>query len=222
MKSISTLACASILLLVSMISFAETRGNKAPAKSTGVSTALPSPQDSNATPEAAPADVDSIDHIMKAVYDVISGPAGQKRNWDRMRSLFIPGARLIPTGKVKNGNGMYGSRVLSVEDYITGGSKYLEANGFFERELARKVDSYGQIIQAFSTYESRHNASDKKPFERGINSFQLMYDGKRWWIVTIFWEGESDGGRLPASAFVNRPAGAAAHPKSAAKPAKGN
>ena len=150
---------------------------------------------SPATPAANPADVASVDSIIGAVYDVISGPAGKKRDWDRMRSLFLPGARLIPTGPRQSGG--YGSRVVTVEEYIERSSGFLEKEGFFEKEVARVSEQFGQIVHAFSTYESRHAADDAKPFQRGINSIQLMNDGKRWWIVTIFWQGEDEKTPLP-------------------------
>jgi hypothetical protein len=146
-------------------------------------------------PAAKPADVATIDAIIAAVYDVISGPAGKKRDWDRMRSLFIPDARLIPTGPQPGGG--YRSRVLNVEDYVTHSSPFLEKEGFFEREIARTTEQFGHIAQVFSTYESRHTAEDAKPFQRGINSIQLMNDGQRWWIVTIFWQGEDEKNPLP-------------------------
>jgi hypothetical protein len=142
-----------------------------------------------------PADGASIDSILSATYDVISGPVGKKRDWDRFRALFATGARLIPTGPRKEGG--VESRVVDVEGYIERSAKYLESNGFYEREVARHTDSFGQIAQVFSTYESRHKADDAAPFVRGINSFQLMNDGKRWWIVTIFWQGEGAGAEIP-------------------------
>ena len=147
------------------------------------------------TPVANPSDVASVDSTVAALYDVISGPAGKKRDWDRMRSLFIPGARLIPTGKRQSGE--ISSRVLTVEDYINGSSKALEEGGFFEKEIARRTELYGNIAHVFSTYDSRRKAEDPKPFARGINSIQLMNDGKRWWIVTVFWQGEGPDNPLP-------------------------
>lgn len=144
---------------------------------------------------ANPADVASIDAIIAAVYEVISGPAGKKRDWDRMRSLFVPGARLIPTGPRPTGG--YGSRVLTVDEYIERASGRIEKEGFYEREAARQIEQFGQIAHIFSTYESRHAPDDAKPFQRGINSIQLMNDGKRWWVVTIFWQGEDDKTPLP-------------------------
>jgi hypothetical protein len=149
----------------------------------------------NTPPQAKPEDVATMDAILAALYDVISGPAGKKRDWNRMRSLFIPEGRLMAVGPKKEGG--YGYRVMAVDDYIKSSGKYLETNGFFEREVSRVVEQFGQIAHVFSTYESRHHADDAKPFMRGINSIQLMNDGKRWWIVSVYWEGESTNNPLP-------------------------
>lgn len=140
-------------------------------------------------------DVGSMEAILAAVYESISGPAGQKRDWDRMRSLFVPGARLIPA--VYRPDSAPTLRMLEVEQYITTVGPRLEANGFFEREVAHRTERYGGVVHVFSTYESRRLASDPKPFARGINSFQLWYDGKRWWIVTIYWEAERPDNPIP-------------------------
>ena len=146
-------------------------------------------------PEAAPADVESIDAIMGAVYDAISGPAGA-RDWDRFRSLFIEEARLIRVGR--NRSGTITKEVMKVEDYIARADPYFMENGFFEQEIARATERFGHIAHAFSTYESRGNADDPEPFARGINSFQLMNDGERWWVVTIYWDAESPEFAIPA------------------------
>jgi hypothetical protein len=147
-------------------------------------------------PPAAAADVSSLDAIVAALYDVISGPAGQARNWDRMRSLFVPGARLIPAVPRKGGGA--DARVLTVDDYITRSGPRLEEGGFFEREIARRVERYGNIAHVFSTYESRRTRDDATPFARGINSIQVLKDGDRWWIVTVYWESERPDTPIPA------------------------
>ena len=146
-----------------------------------------------AVPAAAPADVASIDAIVAALYDVISGPAGQARNWARMRSLFIPGGRLMPTGRRQ---GAVAMRVLEVNDYIALSGPQLERMGFRERELARRTEQFGHIAHVFSTYEGRSQADTT--VIRGINSIQLMNDGTRWWVVSVFWEPEQPGNPLPA------------------------
>lgn len=143
-----------------------------------------------------------MDAIIAALYDVISGPAGQKRNWDRFRSLFVPGARLIPTGKRPTGE--VASRVRTPEDYIQGSGPVLERDGFFEKEISRRVEKFGSIAHIFSTYEARRKAEEERPFMRGINSIQLMNDGKRWWIVTVFWQAEDATNPLPAEYLKSR------------------
>ena len=145
--------------------------------------------------EADPADVASIDGIVAAVYDVISGPAGQARDWDRWRSLFIPEARLIPVSVRQDGT--ISHRVITPEDYASSSGPFLEENGFFEVEVARVTESFGQIAHLFSTYESRRTEADDDPFARGINSFQLMNDGTRWWVVSIMWDSERPGNAIP-------------------------
>lgn len=178
-----------------------TTPSQAPAASSAPQT--PAASATTQTPAADPKDVATMDSIVAALYDVISGPAGQKRNWDRFRSLFVPGARLIPTGRNPQ-TGEVASRVRTPEEYITRSAPLLEQNGFFEREISRRTESFGNIAHLFSTYESRHKAEDEKPFARGINSIQLMNDGKRWWVVTIFWQGEDDKTPLPAEYLRTR------------------
>lgn len=149
---------------------------------------------------ANPADVGSIDAIIAAAYDLISGPAGKKRDWDRQRSLFIPGARLIPTTKTAgetNEDGTLTPQIMDVDGFIERSRDYLEENGFFEKEIARRTEQFGHIAHVWSTYESRHKEDDPEPFMRGINSIQLLYDDSRWWIVTIYWQHESPEDRVP-------------------------
>jgi hypothetical protein len=189
----ATLTLAAVALLMACVtgkrSVAAEQQPSPQSQTPGATAASPAP------PAARPTDVGSIDAILHAAYDTISGPAGQKRDWSRFRSLFIPGARLIPV--IPNPKGGVSTVVFSVDDYVARGDPYFQKNGFFEREIARKTELYGNMTQVFSTYESRHDASDAKPFERGINSFQLMNDGQRWWIVTIFWQGETSDSPIP-------------------------
>ena len=189
-KSLIHLAAVSAIAIVfTMMTFAQT-----PTPQT-----QPSP--APAAPAANPADVATMDSTIAALYDVISGPPGP-RNWDRFRSLFVPGARLIPTGTRPTGE--VGSRVLTPEEYIQRSAPRLEKDGFFEREVSRRLEKFGSIAHIFSTYESRHKADDAQPFARGINSIQLMNDGKRWWIVTVFWQAEDEKNPLPAEYLRSR------------------
>jgi len=140
-----------------------------------------------------PEDVKSPDAIIKAMYETISGPAGP-RNWYRERSLYVEGARLIPIGKRIHKDG--GLEIMSIDEWIEDAKEFLEENDFYETEIMRKMHSYGNIIQAFSTYESR-NDPDSKPIARGINSIQLLKKDGLWWIVTVMWDNESKENPIP-------------------------
>ena len=143
-------------------------------------------------------DTSSIDALVNAAYDVISGPAGTARDWERERSLFWPGARLIPTATVPGRNDVdLAPLMLDVEGYIERVEPIFAKGGFYETEIARRTEQFGRIAHVWSTYESRHSRDDREPFMRGINSLQLFHDGNRWWIVNIFWQHESAEHPLP-------------------------
>jgi hypothetical protein len=149
-------------------------------------------------PPANPADVESIDAIINAAYDGISGPAGKKRDWDRERSLYFPGARLIPVGMKPGSSDVdLAPNVLDIEGFIARVEPFFEKEGFYEKEIARRTEQFGHIAHAWSTYESRHDPNDPEPFMRGINSIQLFNDGSRWSIVSIYWQQESAETPIP-------------------------
>jgi hypothetical protein len=147
-----------------------------------------------AQPKPRPEDVSSPDTIIKAMYECISGPAG-KRNWHRLLSLYLEGARLVPTGKrLHKEDGLL--QVMSIDEWIEDVQEYFAENDFYEKEIMRHMDRFGDIIQAFSTYEAR-NDLESAPIARGINSFQLLKHEDRWWIVTVIWDNESKDNPIP-------------------------
>lgn len=143
------------------------------------------------TLQAAP----SLDAAVKKLYDVISGPAGQKRDWDAFKSMFVDGAQMRAIGKRE---GKTTVNLLTPEDYATKSGPVIEQRGFFEREISRKTWVYGDMAQIFSTYESRSKLEDEKPFDRGINTITLVKMDDKWKIATITWTGERAGGPIPA------------------------
>jgi hypothetical protein len=145
-------------------------------------------------PPAKAEDVRSYDAIMHAIYDVISGPVGT-RDWNRLRSLCLPDARFTTVGKRKDGSPFVVA--WSVEDYIREAGVIFTHESFYENAIVNQADSFGGMTQVFSSYESRHNPGEK-PFQRGINSFQLVNDGTRWWVVSIAWAAETPDTQLPA------------------------
>ncbi len=135
-----------------------------------------------------------MDAILHALYEVISGPAGA-RDWQRFRSLFVPGARLIPTRHDSTGVHL---RVWSPEEYAaTVGPRFMQTP-FYEHQIGQTVETFGAVTQVFSAYASRHAPTDPEPFARGINSIQLFNDGTRWYVVTIYWDAERGTTKIPA------------------------
>ena len=145
--------------------------------------------------------VSTLNSTLETLYSVISGEKGEQRNWELFRYLFHEDANLIPTRR--NVDSPMSARFLSPEDYINSSGDYLIKNGFYEIELSRDVQQYGNIAQVFSTYESYHSKDDTVPFMRGINSIQLLYDGSRWWIINIYWMQESEEHPIPQKYLPN-------------------
>lgn len=139
--------------------------------------------------------VKTLDSTIETLYAVISGEKGEERDWKLFKFLFKPGAKLIPSGK--NEEGDYKVRFMTPDDYVKGSGKWLVEHGFFEKEIHRKTDIFGNIAQVFSTYEAFHSKHDEKPFMRGINSIQLLNDGERWWVINIYWTQETRNNQIP-------------------------
>jgi len=145
------------------------------------------------TPAANPRDVQSLDAVVAAIYDVISGPPGA-RDWIRFQSLFAKDARLIAVRVPKEGKPTLA--VMTPKEYEDRAGKYFLEHGFFEHELSRKTDSFGAMTHIYTTYESRET-KDGKPIDRGINSMEFFFDGERWWCVQIYWDAERPGNPIP-------------------------
>ena len=134
------------------------------------------------------ADLAGINQAVRGVYEVISGPPGQKRDFDRMRSLFAPGATLKAIGPK-------GLRGGSLEDYIGRNKDVLEREGFTERELGRRIEVWGGLATAWSAYDGR--TANGSFHERGINSFQLVKIDGKWLVASILWQEETPDKLLP-------------------------
>jgi hypothetical protein len=136
------------------------------------------------SPIARRSDVATLDAILHAFYEVISGPAGQQRDWDRFRSLFQADGRLIPIVSLPGEQAR--ARFLTPEDFIRRVEPIFATEDFWERESRRQTETFGHAAHILSSYESLRRPNDV-PFECGTNSLQLFNDGSRWWIVSIVW-----------------------------------
>jgi hypothetical protein len=165
-------------------------------------TAIGSAQTLKRREAAAPPDAASVDAIVAALYGSVSHGSDASPDFDRMRRIFLYVGMLVPP-KAAGAD----FRALDVDQFAERYEKSVAARkekgepatGFFEREISRRTDCFGNICQVFSTYESRHSATDATPFQRGINSIQLLRDGNRWWIASVVWDVERADNPIPAA-----------------------
>ena len=147
------------------------------------------------TISARPEDVSTLDGIMKAFYEVISGPAGQPRQWSRDRTLYISEIRFVAMTVDKSGKPV--PHIASHQQFVDAADPSLVKDGFYESEIHRATQRFGNIAHIFSTYESR-NRPDGPVIARGINSIELFWDGTRWWIASAIWDDERPDNPIPA------------------------
>jgi len=147
-------------------------------------------------------DVDSVEHLVASLYEVISGPAGKPRDWERFRALFLPDGRLgviradaaaTADHPVRKSDAVF----LTPDMYVERDDPYFKTQGFFERSIVNRVEEFGNMAHVWSTYESRHAADDPKPFTRGINSIQIVHAQGRYWLASVMWDDERPGLTLP-------------------------
>jgi hypothetical protein len=179
-----------VLVLAALVLLASAQLVPAPAQDGApVSPPAPVPTGDGSSPQA----------LVAATYDVISGGAGSARDWVRFHALFHPERGRLMASRPRRGEGAGPSRELvhlSPREYQERSGPVLEQRGFFERQVAARVEQFGDIAHVFSTYESR-STPDSEPFARGINSFQLWFDGERWWVLSILWCEESQAMPIP-------------------------
>ena len=129
-----------------------------------------------ATVAPRPEDVATIDGMIKAYYEVITGPAGQPRDWARDRSLYIKDLRFVMVEYDKAGKP--DPQIVDHQAFVDGSSDGLSKGGFYEKEIHRVTERFGPIAHVWSTYETRRTETGPI-LKRGINSIELFWDGKR-------------------------------------------
>jgi hypothetical protein len=170
-----------------LLSFGRTAGTSSPHEASSKSVFVP-------LSTARPGDVSSIDGIVRALYQSISGPPGQPRQWSRDRTLYIEGVQFVAMNEDSAHHPT--ARVMTYQQFVDATDAKLVKSGFFESEIHRKAERFGNIANILSTYESRY--SENGPvIDRGVNSIELFWNGHRWWIVTVIWDRERSDNPMP-------------------------
>lgn len=142
-------------------------------------------------------DVGSIEGIVKASYETISGGVGVPRQWGRDETLFDPNVRFVAVERDPK-SGAIVAMITTHQEFVDEADGTIVKEGFTERELAHTVQRFGNVATVLSSYEGK-NASTGKVITRGVNIFQLYYDGKRWWILSMVWDQETPANPIPAA-----------------------
>ncbi len=151
---------------------------------------------------AAIEDTKSQESIIAAVYDVISGKAGESRDWERFKGLWYPGANLTMVTPIGKGNSK--QITMDIDEFIKLSSNHSKLNSFYEIEIYNHTDEIGHISQVVSTYEIKSDPNSANYDVRGVNLFQLYFDGERWWIMNCLWENEIMGIKFPEEYLPNK------------------
>ena len=141
-------------------------------------------------------DVSTIDGIIKAYYEVVSGSADQPRQWDRDATLYIPNVRFIIIRQEEAGKTT--AQSMTHQEFVDSSDASLRGKAFYEHEVHRITHRAGNVAHLLST--SEHTSSSTGPVEgRSIDSLELFWDGTRWWITNVsIWDVESSRHPLPA------------------------
>ncbi|AVR46811.1 hypothetical protein C7S20_16940 [Christiangramia fulva] len=139
--------------------------------------------------------VSSIDSIVSAVYQVISGKKGEDRNWKLHKTIFHPKARII--SNFANDKGEYEVKFLSVDEYIDTYRDYFKGIDLYEKDLIHETEVFGNMAQVFSTYGSFSGPNDSEPFKIGTASIQLYNDGNRWYVLNMYYKNENEDDKIP-------------------------
>jgi hypothetical protein len=182
MRFASVLRTSSIVATCGLIWAASVHGQEAQPESVPVSEIEP-----------LAADVESIDGIITAFYDVISGPSGQPREWDRDATLYPANVQFTPTRVSPEGE-IFG-QLMTKQEFIDRANSYLIESGFAEREIHRVTRHFGNVADVASTYEWTTESGDAG---RGVNFIHLFNDGERWWITHATWDAERADNPIPA------------------------
>lgn len=137
--------------------------------------------------------------VVQALYEIVSGPAGARKDWERMDKLFAPGALVTPTSHRAPG---FQAAPQTPRQFAALNDRLLGQRGFFEREVAHQTSRFGHIAHVYSSYETRERP-DGPVQRRGVNSLQLMHDGARWCVLSITWDAETADHPIPAA--LDRP-----------------
>lgn len=145
-----------------------------------------------------PPEARSLDTILPALYGIVSGKAGSVRNWPLLKDLFAKNAVITPVYHDENGQSL--AEMITVDAFIALNKSTFKDQDFFEQEIARQTFVFGHMANILSHYQSR-DVVGAEPYAQGINSFQLLNDGRRWCVISVTWDSDQKAHPLNGKLF---------------------
>lgn len=165
------------------------------------------PAQEPAATAGAPAAEPGWEQALDALYAVISGPAGQQRDWEAFRGMFAEGANLMVS--LPQPDGPSRLLVMTAAEYVERSGAMVEETGFREREIGRRAEIFGNLVHVFSAYEGVMQTAAGERVLRGVNSVQLLRTADGWKILNLAWEQATPQNEVPAALLAKPATGAA-------------
>lgn len=150
----------------------------------------------NAQIKSFESDVKTIDALMRASYEVVSGEKGAPRQWERDNYLHHPKAVYSFYDK------RVGQQTMTLDEFHAETDTMVFDTDFYEEEIHREVKLFGNIAHVWSTYETRLEKNGPVA-RRGINSVQLVFENDRWYIISWTFFGETELDKIPKTFLPN-------------------
>lgn len=154
------------------------------------------PVDAQQTNSTFPEEAGSIDSIVSSIFAIISGEKGEEGDWELMKNIFHPKARLM-TGYPDEA-GINELRVFSVEEYISTFRNDFYNMTFYEKDVKNEIERFGDLAHVLSTYQAFTTKEMAQPVRTGVASIQLYHDGERWWVLSMYWKNGSKEDPVPS------------------------
>ncbi|SCZ00860.1 nuclear transport factor 2 family protein [Alkaliphilus peptidifermentans] len=128
-----------------------------------------------------------IQYAIDKFYKIISGSAGERRNWNEFKSLFFSEDSSLASMKY-NADKECITKGMDVESYIVGLCDFLKSNDFYEYGFNYEIKVIGSIASVYSEYAAKRKKEDSNIIKSGVNLVQLIHNGHEWKIHSMLWQ----------------------------------
>ncbi|MBX2828362.1 MAG: hypothetical protein KTR22_09370 [Flavobacteriaceae bacterium] len=134
-------------------------------------------------------DFQDINAVVNETQRIISINKGQVIDTARFKKLFLPSAQFTVVGKEK---GEHVHETMNLKDFLVMLTDIYYSNGYFETGTGQITEEYEGIAHVMQSFYGEDSEGEKG---WGVNSYQLIYFQKRWWIANMLWTMSEQAGK---------------------------